>query len=83
MNERRIIECQRKRCANLRNAGEKILVLIRKPHTFFLSLVTKANTVSAGNKSDCDLFRGGHYGQECMATCVTVFASTVLSALNI
>lgn len=64
MNERRIIECQRKRCANIRNAGEKILVLIRKLHTFFLSLVTKANAVSAGNKSDYDLFRGEHYGQE-------------------
>ena len=51
MNERRIIECQRKRYENIRSAGEKILVLIRKLHTFFPSMVTKANTVSAGNKS--------------------------------
>lgn len=64
MNERRVTECQRKRHANIRSAGEKILVLIRKMHTFFLSVVTKANAVYAGNKSDYELFRGEHYGQE-------------------
>lgn len=64
MNERRVTECQRKKYTNIRSAGEKILVLIRKLHTFFLSLATKANAVYVGNKSDYDLFRGEHYGQE-------------------
>ena len=64
MNERRVTECQRKKYANIRSAGEKILVLIRKLPTFFLSLATKANAVYVGNKSDYDLFRGEHYGQE-------------------